>query len=65
MNAEELRAAQAPLKERYLEKPAAGLITLRAEGRVGEGTRHSPPADGTLLRCLPDIGAPACPCGHA
>ena len=37
MNADELRAAQAPFKERYREQPAAALITLRAEGRIGEG----------------------------
>lgn len=35
MNAEELRARQAPLKARYREEPGAALITLRAEGRVG------------------------------
>lgn len=37
MNSEELRAAQAPLKERYRESPNAALITLRAQGRIGEG----------------------------
>ena len=37
MNAEELRSVQAPLKERYREAPEAALITLRAEGRIGEG----------------------------
>ena len=37
MNAEELRAMQAPLKERYREAPAAALVTLRAQGRIGEG----------------------------
>jgi len=37
MNAEELRSVQAPLKERYRETPEAALITLRAEGRIGEG----------------------------
>ncbi|HMQ33927.1 MAG TPA: OsmC family protein [Chloroflexaceae bacterium] len=37
MNAEELRALQAPLKERYRAEPDAALITLRAEGRLGEG----------------------------
>jgi len=37
MNAEELRSAQAPLKERYRDKPEAALITLRAQGRLGEG----------------------------
>src|SRR4029078_13486977 len=37
MNAEELRSIQAPLKERYREAPDAALITLRAQGRLGEG----------------------------
>ena len=37
MNADELRAVQAPLKERYRETPDAALITLRAQGRIGEG----------------------------
>ncbi|MFG6487669.1 OsmC family protein [Roseateles sp. BYS78W] len=36
MNAENLRAAQAPLKDRYREDPSAALITLRAQGRLGE-----------------------------
>jgi uncharacterized OsmC-like protein len=37
MQADELRAAQAPLKERYKETPEAALVTLRAQGRAGEG----------------------------
>jgi uncharacterized OsmC-like protein len=37
MNAEELRSAQAPLKAHYREAPEAALITLRAQGRLGEG----------------------------
>src|SRR5260221_12470745 len=37
MKAEELRSVQTPLKERYRETPDAALITLRAEGRLGEG----------------------------
>ena len=37
MNAEELRALQAPIKERYKKEPGAALITLRAHGRIGEG----------------------------
>jgi uncharacterized OsmC-like protein len=35
--AEDLRATQAPLKARYRDDPKAALITLRAEGRLGEG----------------------------
>jgi uncharacterized OsmC-like protein len=37
MNAEQLRAMQAPIKERYKKDPAAAVITLRAQGRMGEG----------------------------
>lgn len=37
MNADDLRAVQAPLKERYRDTPKAALITLRAQGRIGEG----------------------------
>jgi uncharacterized OsmC-like protein len=37
MKAEELRSVQAPLKERYRESPDAARITLRAQGRLGEG----------------------------
>ena len=37
MKAEELRSVQTPLKERYRETPDAALITLRAQGRLGEG----------------------------
>jgi uncharacterized OsmC-like protein len=37
MTAEELRSLQAPVKERYRERPETALITLRAEGRIGEG----------------------------
>ncbi|MPZ16648.1 MAG: OsmC family peroxiredoxin [Luteitalea sp.] len=37
MKADELRSLQAPLKERYREDPDAALVTLRAQGRIGEG----------------------------
>jgi uncharacterized OsmC-like protein len=37
MNSEELRAIQAPLKQRYRDEPGSALITLKAEGRLGEG----------------------------
>ena len=41
MNAEEIRALQAPLKARYRSEPNAALVTLRAEGRLGEGVSCS------------------------
>ena len=37
MNPEELKSLQAPIKERYREQPNAAFVTLRAEGRTGEG----------------------------
>ncbi len=37
MKSEELRTLQAPLKRRYREEPEAARITLKAEGRLGEG----------------------------
>src|SRR5947207_1874901 len=37
MNANEMRSLQAPLKAQYRERPETALVTLRAEGRIGEG----------------------------
>ncbi|HWI93351.1 MAG TPA: OsmC family protein [Flavisolibacter sp.] len=37
MNAEELKSLQAPLKEKYRDAPSSAIITLKAEGKVGEG----------------------------
>ena len=37
MNSDELRALQAPIKERYRAEPDAALVTLRASGRLGDG----------------------------
>ncbi len=37
MNAAELKSLQAPIKERYRREPKAAMITLRAEGEIGEG----------------------------
>jgi uncharacterized OsmC-like protein len=36
MTADELRSLQAPLKAQYRERPETALITLHAEGRIGE-----------------------------
>lgn len=36
MDSAELKAAQAPLKARYREEPEAALVTLRAEGTLGD-----------------------------
>jgi uncharacterized OsmC-like protein len=37
MKAEELRTLQTPLKERYRGNPEAAMVTLKAQGRIGEG----------------------------
>jgi uncharacterized OsmC-like protein len=37
MQRDELRAIQAPLKQLYQNDPSAALITLKAEGHLGEG----------------------------
>jgi uncharacterized OsmC-like protein len=37
MERDELRALQAPLKDRYRDEPEAALITLEASGTLGEG----------------------------
>jgi uncharacterized OsmC-like protein len=37
MDRDELRAAQAPLKERYRDDPDAAVVTLHASGVLGEG----------------------------
>jgi uncharacterized OsmC-like protein len=37
MQTDELRAIQAPLKERYREDPGAALVTLCAKASLGEG----------------------------
>jgi len=37
MNSEELKALQAPLKEKYRLHPESAMITLRAKGKIEEG----------------------------
>lgn len=37
MKAEELKTLQAPLKEMYRQQPSTALVTLKAEGKLGEG----------------------------
>ena len=41
MERDELRAIQAPLKERYEQLPESALVTLKAEGTLGEGVSCS------------------------
>jgi len=37
MNADELKSLQSPIKEQYRQQPKSASITLRAEGKIGEG----------------------------
>lgn len=37
MDAAELKALQAPLKEQYRNQPESGIVTLKATGNIGEG----------------------------
>ncbi|HYI85902.1 MAG TPA: OsmC family protein [Burkholderiales bacterium] len=37
MDGQQLKALQAPIKERYKQDPGAAVVTLRAEGRIGDG----------------------------
>ena len=41
MDADHLKSLQAPLKARYRETPHAAVITLKAEGAIGEGVTCS------------------------
>jgi uncharacterized OsmC-like protein len=41
MEREQLRAIQAPLKERYEDDPEAAVVTLSASGELGEGVSCS------------------------
>lgn len=37
MNSNEIKGIQAPLKQRYRERPETALVTLRVKGHLGEG----------------------------
>lgn len=41
MDAATLKALQAPLKDKYRETPAAAVVTLKAEGHIGDGVTCS------------------------
>jgi uncharacterized OsmC-like protein len=41
MNSDELKAMQAPIKQRYRDEPEVATITLHAEGRLGENVSCS------------------------
>ena len=37
MKSDELKTLQAPLKDKYRNEPSAAMITLKAQGNIGEG----------------------------
>src|SRR6478752_10646490 len=37
MESETLKNLQAPLKDKYREQPESAIITLKAQGKIGEG----------------------------
>lgn len=49
MDIEELRALQAPLKDHYRNEPDAAVVTLHAEGEIGEGAIACSVATGRAL----------------
>ena len=49
MDANALKAMQAPLKERYRQAPTDAMITLSAEGTIGEGVTCSVATGQTLV----------------
>jgi uncharacterized OsmC-like protein len=49
MKDSELKNLQAPLKERYRSAPGAALVTLHAEGTIGEGVSCSVQTGKTLV----------------
>ena len=66
MNADELRALQAPLKQRYRDEPAAALVTLEATGTLdGAGVdcrvgTHVGPVSAGLHPAAGGDGSAAC-----
>ena len=51
MDAVELREVQAPIKAQYREDPDSAVITLKAEGTIGEGVSCSVDTGRALGAC--------------
>jgi uncharacterized OsmC-like protein len=65
MDAAQLKATQAPLKQRYREEPASALVTLRAHGAISEGVTCSVETGQALVKAglhpaTGGLGATAC-----
>ncbi len=50
MDSAELKAAQAPLKQKYREDPGAAVVTLSASGSIGDGVTCSVETGQALVR---------------
>src|SRR5207237_4319820 len=50
MNADELKNLQAPLKEQYRDQPGSAMITLKANGKIGEGISCNVEAGRALVK---------------
>jgi uncharacterized OsmC-like protein len=50
LDRDELRAMQAPLKDRYRQEPSAAKVTLKASGALGEGVTCSVETGRALVR---------------
>ena len=69
MKSEELKSLQAPLKDKYRSQPETAMITLKAQGKIGEGISckletgraiveaglHSATGGNGLLACSGDL----------
>jgi hypothetical protein len=49
MNSDQLKAMQAPIKERYRERPETAIVTLKAEGYLGDDLSCSVQTGQTLV----------------
>jgi uncharacterized OsmC-like protein len=61
MDGSELKAAQAPLKQRYRDDPAAAVVTLHARGAISDGVTCSVETGQALVKAglHPATGGPA------
>jgi uncharacterized OsmC-like protein len=50
MQSDELRALQAPLKQKYRDRPEAAIVTLTARSRIGEGISCNVETGRTLVK---------------
>ena len=68
MDAAELRATQAPIKDRYKSDPKSAMITLKAKGSIENEGIACKVETGRALAvagCIPPPAAPALNCAPA